>query len=154
MVTASTLQPILERVGAAVLRYSLVLIFLGYGLFKFMPVEVAAIAPLTENSPFLFWLNPLLGKAGGSAVIGVAEIIIAVLIALRRPLPHLSAVGSMMAALALCVTLSFLVSTPGLVPTSTDAGFLIKDITLLGAALWTAGEALRASFAARGQPHT
>ncbi len=43
----------------------------------------------------------------------------------------------------------FLVTTPGLDRTSTDAEFLVKDITLLGAVLWTAGEALRASLTAR-----
>jgi uncharacterized membrane protein YkgB len=138
------LQPYLDRVGAGVLRYSLVLIFLGYGLFKFTASEAAAIAPLTENSPFFFWLNPLLGQQGGSDLIGVVEVVTALAIAVRKPLPLVSAFGSLAAAGALCVTLSFLFSTPGLDPTSTDAGFLIKDATLLGAALWTASEAIRA----------
>jgi len=50
-------------------------------------------------------------------------------------------------------TLTFLVSTPGIwvmvpgfplaVPNATGA-FLVKDVFLLGAALWSAGEALRA----------
>jgi uncharacterized membrane protein YkgB len=51
-------------------------------------------------------------------------------------------------------TLSFLVSTPGVweqapgfpVPVPSLAGaFLLKDLFLLGAALWTAGEALGAA---------
>lgn len=140
----ATLQPLLNRMGAVILRYSLVIIFLGYGLFKFTALEAAAIAPLTENSPFFFWLNPLLGPRGGSDVIGVVEIVTALAIAVRKPLPLVSAVGSLAAAGALFVTLSFLFSTPGLALTSVDAGFLIKDATLLGAALWTASEALRA----------
>lgn len=137
-------QDLLARIGVAVMRYSLVLIFLGYGLFKFTAFEAAAIAPLTENSPFFFWLNPLLGPRGGSNLVGGVEILIAIAIAVRRPLPLVSAFGSLAAAGALFVTLSFLVSTPGLSPTSVDAGFLIKDATLLGAALWTASEALGA----------
>lgn len=40
----------------------MVTIFLSYGLFKFTPVEAAAIAPFNENSPFLFWLNTVVGK--------------------------------------------------------------------------------------------
>jgi uncharacterized membrane protein YkgB len=57
-------------------------------------------------------------------------------------------------------TLSLLFSTPGLwhfaewhpLPATTaDGGFLMKDVFLLGAALWTAGEALRA--ARRGSEH-
>lgn len=141
------LQPYFERVGTGVLRYSLVLIFLGYGLFKFTAPEAAVIAPLTENSPFLFWLNPLLGSRGGSDVIGIVEILTALAIAVRKPLPLVSGFGSLAAAGALFVTLSFLISTPGLDPLSTDAGFLIKDATLLGAALWTASEAFRAHLA-------
>lgn len=141
---AARWQPRFERIGAAVLRYSLVFFFGVYGLFKFTAEEAAAIAPLTEHSLLFGWLNPLLGAAAGSALIGVVEIATAVLIALRRPFARASAVGSLLAAFALINTLSFLFTTPGLDPTSTDAGFLLKDLTLLGAALWTAGEALAA----------
>lgn len=43
------------------------------------------------------------------------------------------------------VTLSFLFTTPGVFePTSPWGGFLMKDIILLGAALFTAAEALGA----------
>lgn len=139
------LQSKLENAGVFVLRYSLVLIFLGFGLFKFTAYEAAAIAPLTENSPFFSWVNALFGRQGGSNFIGVIEVTAALLIALRRPFPKLSAIGSLMAAFALVGTLSFLFTTPGLDPKSVDAGFIVKDLTLLGAALWTAAEALRAS---------
>ncbi|MAM56838.1 MAG: hypothetical protein CMN25_05835 [Salinicola sp.] len=139
------LQPLIATAGLVILRYSLVLIFLGYGLFKFTAYEAAAIAPLTENSPFFSWINALLGQRGGSSLIGVIEVITAVLIALRRPYPKLSALGSLMAAFALVGTLSFLFTTPDLGLESVTAGFLVKDLTLLGAALWTAAEALLAS---------
>ena len=44
------------------------------------------------------------------------------------------------------VTLSLLVTTPGvLAPTNPMGGFLMKDVILLGAALFTSGEALRAT---------
>jgi uncharacterized membrane protein YkgB len=55
----------LTRLGGGIARYSVALIFFAYGLYKFTAVEAAAIAPLTENSPFLFWLNDLFGKQGG-----------------------------------------------------------------------------------------
>jgi uncharacterized membrane protein YkgB len=145
MLNVETWQPRMSQAGAAILRYSLVLIFLGYGLFKFTAEEAAAIAPLTEHSIAFFWLNPVLGPAAGSALIGSVEVVTAVLIALRRPFPWLSATGSMIAAFALLNTLSFLFTTPGLQLTSVDAGFLLKDLTLLGAALWTAGDALAAA---------
>ncbi|WP_198655714.1 DUF417 family protein [Salinicola sp. CR57] len=139
------LQPLIAAAGLIILRYSLVLIFLGYGLFKFTAYEAAAIAPLTENSPLFSWVNAWLGQRGGSNLIGVIEVITAVLIALRRPFPKLSALGSLMAAFALVGTLSFLFTTPDLGLETVTAGFLVKDLTLLGAALWTSSEALLAS---------
>ena len=144
MFVFDSLQPRLATLGALILRYSLVLIFLGYGILKFTPEVAALIAPLTEHSLLMFWLNPLLGVQGGSAMVGVVEIATAAMIALRRLWPLLSAAGSLSAAFALVNTLTFLFTTPGIDPMSTDAGFLFKDLTLLGAALWTAGEALTA----------
>jgi uncharacterized membrane protein YkgB len=47
--------------------------------------------------------------------------------------------GSLMAAFAMLNTLSFLFTTPGL--DARGSGFLIKDIMLLGAAIWSAAEA-------------
>jgi uncharacterized membrane protein YkgB len=70
----------------------------------------------------------------------------AILIALRRWRPDLSALGSLLAAGTFFVTLSFLASTPGvLAPTNPFGGFLMKDIMFLGAALYTAAEALEAA---------
>lgn len=135
----------LTNLGQSLARYSVVLIFLGYGLFKFTAVEANAIAPLTENSPFLFWVNAVFGRQGGSNLIGVLELIMAAMIAARFLNPMVSAIGSLMAAGALMTTLSFLFSTPGLSPLSVDAGFIIKDLTLLGVSLWSAGEALTAA---------
>jgi len=139
---ATAYAHILTHLGGGIARYSVAAIFLAYGIFKFTEVEANAIAPLTENSPFLFWLNDLFGRQGGSNLIGTMEIIIAAMIAARSFSPIVSALGSLAAAGALTVTLSFLFSTPGLSPLSVDAGFLVKDLTLLGASLWAAGEAL------------
>jgi len=64
------------------------------------------------------------------------------MIAARRWSPRTSALGSLGAALMFLVTLSFLFTTPDV---GDAQGFLMKDLTLFGAALWTAGEALRAA---------
>lgn len=70
------------------------------------------------------------------------ELIIALLIVVRRWAPRASAIGSTAAIGTFLVTLSFLVTTPN---AGDSAGFLLKDLTLLGAALWTAGEAFEAA---------
>lgn len=134
----------LGALGAAILRYSLVFFFVAFGFYKFTPQEAAGIQPLMAHSLLLSWVDPLLGVRGGSALIGIVEISTGVLIATRQFAPRLSMVGSLMAAFALTNTLSFLFTTPGLDPQSSDAGFLLKDLTLLGAALWSAAEAAAA----------
>ena len=131
------------RIGKIVLRYSLVLFFLGFGILKFTPGEAATIHAPIVHSPLLFWLDPVFGQQGASNVIGVAEISLALLMAVRPFAPRLSALGGFGTAFALLVTLSFLVTTPQLDPAL--AGFIIKDVTLFGAALWSAGEALGAA---------
>lgn len=133
------------RLGSGVLRWSLVLFFVGFGLYKFTPQEAAGVAPLMAHSPVLFWVNPLLGVRGGSDLIGVVEIALGLSIALRHFRPLVSAYGSLATSAVLLITLSFLFTTPGLDPNSSDAGFLAKDLTLFGAALWTSAEAFSAA---------
>ncbi len=87
----------LEIFGGGILRCGLVAILLYFGAFKFHPAEAAAIEPLVANSPLLSWLLPLLGVRGVSNLLGVTEIAIAVLIALRSFLPKASALGSIVA---------------------------------------------------------
>ncbi len=137
----------LQSVGAIVLRYSLVLFFVGFGLFKFTPQEAAGVQPMIANSPALFWIYRLFDVRHGSDFIGIIEITFGVLMALRPLQPRLSAIGSLGTAFALCITLSFLFTTPAL--EASDQGFIMKDLTLLGAALWTAGEAFVASSVQR-----
>ena len=70
------------------------------------------------------------------------------MIATRRFSPKLSGAGSLGTAFALLTTLSFLVTTPNL--GSDFQGFILKDLVLLGAAIWTAGEAFGAVKARGG----
>ena len=136
----------LATAGRAVLRYGLVALLLMWGGFKFTAFEAEGIRPLIEHSPLLHWLYPLLGVRGTSSLIGVVELVAALLICTRRWRPALSALGSLLAAGTFFVTLSFLLTTPGvLAPTNPFGGFLMKDVILLGAALYTAAEALEAA---------
>ena len=83
------------RTGLHVLRWSLVLILLWFGAFKFTATEAAAIQPLIANSPFMSWMYHLISVRTASQVIGVIEIAIAILVALRGVSPTLSAAGSL-----------------------------------------------------------
>lgn len=144
----------IASVGGAILRYGLVGILLWLGAFKFHPVEAEAIRPLLEHSPLMSWLYLFTSVQGASYLIGTTEIAIAVLLALRPLAPRLTVLGSIGAILTFLVTLSFLVTTPGafesvpgfpLPVPGMAGGFLIKDVFLLGAAVWSLGEAMGAS---------
>jgi reactive chlorine resistance protein C len=146
----------LERIGAAVLRYGLALIVVWIGALKFAAYEAAAIEGLVANSPLLSWMYGIGSVPAVAAVIGVGEIVLGVLIAVRPVAPRVSAVGSLGAILMFLTTLSFMLSTPGVwqpeygFPFLSGAGqFLVKDLILLGAAIWTAGDSLDAAAVRR-----
>jgi reactive chlorine resistance protein C len=143
----------LESIGGGVLRWGLVAILLYFGTFKFTAVEAAAIRPLVENSPLMSWLYSVLSEQAVSNLIGAGEIFTAGLIAARSFSPRLAIVGGLLGAVTFAITLSFLFSTPdswASVPgfplplPKGGSGFILKDLFLLGASLWTAGEAARA----------
>ncbi len=135
---------LLAGAGLWVLRYGLVFFLLTFGGFKFFAFEAEGIRPLVANSPILAWLYPILGVRGSSVLIGVFEVTTGLLIALRPWFPHASGCGSFAASGIFVITLSFLFTTPGaLSPMSPINGFLLKDIMLFGAALFTCAEALR-----------
>ncbi|HEY4160094.1 MAG TPA: DUF417 family protein [Polyangiaceae bacterium] len=137
----------LDTLAGGVLRYGLVALLLLWGAMKFTAFEAEGIRPLVEHSPLLSWLYSLFGVRGGSDVIGLIEISAALLMCARRFRPQLAAVGGLLAATTFLITLSFLVTTPGIwEPTNPFGGFIMKDIVLLGAALWGAGEALGAAI--------
>lgn len=135
----------IRALGLDLLRYGLVFLLVTIGSFKFFAFEAEAIRPLVSNSPFLGWLYGMLGIRGTAALFGVSEVIIGVLIAARHWAPRVSGYASLAASSMFVVTLSFLLTTPGaLAPTSPVNQFLLKDVVLLGAALFTAAEALAA----------
>ena len=144
----------LQRLGGGMLRYGLVAILIYFGAFKFTAVEAAAIRPLVAASPVLSWLYTSgLSVQAVSSLIGVTELVIALLIAMRPIAPRLSALGSIAATGTFATTLSFLFTTPGVwqavegfpLPVPNEIGaFVLKDVFLLGAAVWSAGEAWRA----------
>ncbi len=142
----------LEGVGENIARYGLVAILLWIGGIKFTAYESESIQGLVANSPLLSWGYSVLSVRGFAALIGIIEITLGLLIATRPVAPKLSAIGSLGVIPMALITLTFVFTTPGVwqpgygfpFPSMTGA-FLAKDILLLGVAVWTAGEALRAA---------
>jgi uncharacterized membrane protein YkgB len=140
----------IQTAGAYLLRYGLVLVIAWIGFMKFTTYEAMAIHPLVANSPLMSWVYAIFSERVFAAVLGIVEVSIAAMIALRPLSAKVSAIGSALAALMFLTTLTFLLSTPGweaslggfpalsVVP----GQFIIKDIVLLAAAVWSLGEAL------------
>ena len=143
----------LQSIGVQLLRYGLVAILLWVGLLKFTAYEAQAVQPLVANSPLLSWLFDVVSVQVFSVMLGLTEIVLALLIAVRPLSPRLSAVGSLGALALFLVTLTFVLTTPdawqpgyGIPFLSPMPGqFLAKDVALAAIATWTAGEALQAA---------
>ena len=151
----------LKSFGMHIARYGLAIVLLWIGGMKFTAYEAEGIKPLVANSPLMGSVYRVMSVGGFSSLLGVVEIAIGVLIALRPVWPMGSAVGSGLAAGMSLTTLSFLVTTPGWEPSL--GGFpalsampgqsLLKDVVLLGVALSSAGEASEAVKGASETPH-
>jgi uncharacterized membrane protein YkgB len=139
-----------QMAAAYLLRYGLVLVIAWIGFMKFTAYEAAGIQPLVANSPLMSWVYAIFSERAFSALLGVVEVAVAAMIALRPLSAKVSAIGSGIAVVMFLTTLTFIFSTPGWEPSlggfpalSTVPGqFIIKDIVLLAAALWSLGEAL------------
>jgi uncharacterized membrane protein YkgB len=139
----------IQATGKFLLRYGLVLILGWIGAMKFTAYEAAGVQPLVATSPLMSWMYRLLSVQGVSNLLGVVEISAAVMIALRPVSAKISALGSATAVMMFLTTLTFLFTLPGWEPSlggfpalSGSGGFLLKDVILLGAAVWSLGEAL------------
>ncbi len=143
----------LENIGANIIRYGLVVILLWVGALKFTAYEAEGIQGLVANSPLMSWMYSVMSVQGASMLIGTTEIIAGLLIATRSFAPKISAIGSIIAIGIFLITLSFTLTTPGVwqpgygfpFPSPMPGQFLAKDFALLGIAVWSAGEALRAA---------
>lgn len=128
----------------ALLRWSLAVIFVWFGAMKFTAYEAAGIATFIEHSPIMAWLSVMFGVQGASYAVGVLELSTAVALVVGAFSPLFSALGAAMSTATFAITLTFLLSTPG-VAEETAGGFpaisavpgqfLLKDLVLLAASV-------------------
>ena len=138
-----------QSFGKFLVRYGLVLVLLWIGAMKFTAYEAKGIEPLVASSPLMSWLYKFLSLQGVSHLLGVTEITTGILIALRPLSARASAVGSLLAIFTFLTTLTFLFTLPGWEQSlggfpalSGSGGFLLKDLVLLGASVWSLGDSL------------
>ena len=150
----SSLNSRVEAVGRELARYGLVVVVGWIGLMKFTAYEAEGIRLYVANSPLMSWVYGFMSVRGFSTLLGVIEVAIAILIALRPFLPRATVLGSALAVGMFLTRLSFVFTTPGVWEQSAGGfpalsgkpgQFLIKDLVLLGISLWSLGEAWHAS---------
>lgn len=132
----------LALVGRYFMIYALAGTLLWVGGLKFAAYEAEAVQMFAAESPLLSWLYDIFDVRTFSRLLGVAEILAGVAIALRPVVPWASAVGAAFAIVLFGVTLTFLFSSPGAFQEagfpqlSPDPGqFIAKDLMLLAVAV-------------------
>jgi reactive chlorine resistance protein C len=134
----------LETVGRHASRYGLVLVLLWIGGMKFTAYEADGISGFVSNSPLMSWAYSVFSFRSFSGLLGVTEIVVALLIAARPLSARVALLGSAAAVGMFSTTLSFLFTTPGVWEASAGGfpalsvvpgQFLVKDFVLLGASL-------------------
>ncbi len=143
---------VLAATGLGLLRYGLAVLLIWVGFLKFSAYGAGNIHPLVENSPLLSWGLKVMTVQSFSNLLGGIEIVLGLLIFMRCCAPLACAAGSLGAAVKFLITLTLLFSTPGVFEPglgfpylSMNGQFFAKDVLLLAAALWSAGEALHAA---------
>ncbi|GHJ37498.1 DUF417 family protein [Streptomyces sp. TS71-3] len=140
------------RTGRLVSRYGLVLVLIWFGAGKYVKMDSRV---LIEHSPLMSWIYDVLDVKTVAVLLGTMEIVAGVLLALRPLWPRLSALGSLLSIVLFLGTLSFLFTSPGVIHSvsnglpvlSAQPGqFLMKDIVLMGVAIWTLGDAWAGSL--------
>ncbi len=142
----------LARIGIIAGYAALALIYLVFGLSKFTAEEAVGLVDIVRPSPFLGWNYAFLTPVQFSLILGVIELAIGAMIALRFVSPRLSFWGGLLSAGLFLMTQSMLLSTPGAIDLSKDflhivggAGqFLLKDAGLFALSLLVAADSLAA----------
>lgn len=148
----------LTHLGQLVSRYGLVVVLAWIGFGKYVKMESRV---LIEHSPLMSWIYHVFSVTVVARGLGTMEIVAALLIAIAPLSPRLSAIGSALAVMLFLGTLSFLFTTPGVVANHAEGipvlsaqpgQFLLKDLVLIGVAIWTLGDSFTAMRPIKG-PH-
>lgn len=141
----------ITRAGVHGIRFTTATVLGWIGAMKFTAYEAGAIEGLVASSPLTSWLYSMFSLQGASNLIGTVEIATAALIVLGARFPKAALLGALGAIATFFVTASLLFTAPVTEPSlggfpalSVVPGqFLLKDIVLLAAAVFLAGNALK-----------
>src|SRR6202021_3198339 len=127
----------------------MIVMLLWAGSYKMTAPGAQGIVPLVSNSPLIWWHFKLFGPYVGSDIIGLTEVIAAILIFTGYFRPKAGIVGGLIATVMLLTTSTMLVTTPGAIISvpgihgmrymSFLGLFLFKDVISLGVSFYLIG---------------
>lgn len=126
-----------------VISTGMIVMLLWAGSYKMTVPGADGIVPLVNNNPLISWHFKLFGVYHGSDLIGVTEVIAAVLIIIGMFKPQAGVIGGAIAVVMFFVTSTMLITTPGALTNVNGINymsflglFLFKDVINLGASLY------------------
>jgi uncharacterized membrane protein YkgB len=126
-----------------VIAAGMVVMLLWAGSYKMTVPGADGIVPLVDNSPLISWHFKLFGVYHGADMIGLTEVIAAIMIIIGLFKPEAGVIGGMIAVVMFFVTSTMLITTPGALINVKGMNymsflglFLFKDIINLGASLF------------------
>jgi len=137
----------LKLIGQFLLRYGLAIVFIWLGILKLKNSEADYMREVLSNSSLFGWSLKYITPYAFSQIVAYLQMGIGLLIALKPLARKLSFVGSLVAVVILLLSVTMLFSS-GYV-WQTGYGFpelsklgqsILKDVVLLGAAAWCAGD--------------
>jgi len=121
----------------------MIVMLLWAGSYKMTAPGAEGIIPLVSNSPLISWQFKLFGPYIGSDLIGLTEIIAALLIITGYFKPKAGIVGGLIASVMFFITSTMVITSPGAIISvkgmsymSFTGLFLFKDIISLGVAFY------------------
>lgn len=124
----------------------MIVMLLWAGSYKMTVPGADGIVPLVTNNPLISWHFMVFGRYIGSDLIGLTEIIAAILIIIGYFKPKVGIIGGLIATVMFFVTSTMVMTTPGAIVPVHGIGymsflglFLFKDIISLGVAFYLIG---------------
>jgi uncharacterized membrane protein YkgB len=124
----------------------MIVMLLWAGSYKMTAPGAEGIVPLVSNSPLISWHFKLFGPYIGSDLIGLTEIIAAILIITGYFKPKVGILGGLIVSVMFFITSTMVITTPGAVITVNGISymsflglFLFKDVISFGVSFtWSA----------------
>lgn len=132
-----------QNIPFLVISAGMVVMLLWAGSYKMTAPGADGIVPLVNNSPLISWHFKLFGVYPGSDMIGLTEVIAALLIIIGLFKPQAGIIGGTIAVVMFFTTSTMVITTPGALVDvkgfhymSFLGLFLFKDILNLGASFY------------------